>query len=272
MQETITNEVRTLAKQIRALKKESDKIGSSVDSVHFRKQLTDQVSDISALVVDIKRSLQIEKSHGYKSHKWKKLEAQFLHQFESLNNVTAVIRDKFRRIDVSKSSTNINKSASWPTKHKICDEDDDKINLLRIKTNSYGAIQQSRAANDEEEFDDASNYKQTFYEVAANLQLVYESRGDLMSFTYDPFQGDRHSDQTISEEELVSNVPDITETPMSRDRATESVSIISGVPTLEKQTNTASARYCSRDCLMKGLLMLVILCIVAILASVLASH
>eukprot|EP01084_Bolivina_argentea_P302409 521976_1 len=178
MVEEIVNDLKTLSKDIQYLKRQSQHIGTTKDDINYRRKLTSQVSNISSLVIKIKTTLQKEKQNGYENIIHRKLEKQFLDNFQKLTQITAMIRDEFRKIEMNSKTEEKSKSPS-------IDSNKDTINLLNVRVSSYGSIDNNSMEKSCNSLcisaisDEYERCKQNFYEVAADLNLLFESNLNL---------------------------------------------------------------------------------------------
>lgn len=291
MAESIANDLTILKQDIQSLQIQSEGIGTSKDTIDFRKQLTEMVDNISKLVEKIKTSLQMEKTNGYKDDKFKTMETQFLQLFGNLTNVTAIIRDKFRNIEMQKKNHHYKyeyKSKS-PSLEQL--KDDDTINLLTLKTNSYGAIIQenhrpkskknihsvspspnaiypdnhNRANSITPEPNEYENYKQKFYEVAANLHLSFESRVDILDMSYDLDNKECEENDIYLHSKDDIDYMDNDEKMQMIQHKDSAQSILSGLPTLEHRS---SRRDSTRRFIIKLCVLISVLTVFIIIISV----
>eukprot|EP01084_Bolivina_argentea_P211167 359248_1 len=94
--DVIAAKIKTLAQDIQYITRQSDLIGGIDDTSTFRKQLTVKIQSTSKLLMVIKNGIVKANDNGGTDNKWKKLEQQFLNNFERLREVTESVRTEFK--------------------------------------------------------------------------------------------------------------------------------------------------------------------------------
>ena len=212
---------------------------------HNNDQVTAKIQSTSKTVMVIKNELQRAEENGGTGAKWKKLQSQFMQNFERLRDTTSSIRNKFKATQPRQP----NQSLSGQQNDKLLHNTHDMAYGTTSNGHSGGRrnVQQTQAQEQEEIFrpyDDLyelENYEEQLYKILQDLQLLYESHKDLNLLIHD-------QDEIV--EQLEDNVVN------ARDN------VQSGVEHLDKAAKHQKA-YRGKLCIL-----LIILLVIAIIVTV----
>eukprot|EP00486_Rosalina_sp_Unknown_P003376 CAMPEP_0201566360 /NCGR_PEP_ID=MMETSP0190_2-20130828/6103_1 /ASSEMBLY_ACC=CAM_ASM_000263 /TAXON_ID=37353 /ORGANISM="Rosalina sp." /LENGTH=268 /DNA_ID=CAMNT_0047984967 /DNA_START=27 /DNA_END=833 /DNA_ORIENTATION=- len=250
--DAIAQKINNLSQDIQYIKRQSDLVGGIDDTTKFRKQLTAKIQSTSKTVMVVKNQLQKAEDNGGTGAKWKKLQGQFMQNFERLRDVTSAIGTKFKQTKARAPQDSL--SAHGQQDRLLDNAPDVAYGTTSNGHSSGGGRQQQQQAQQQEEmfrpYDDLyelENYEEQLFDILQNLQLLYESHKDLNMLIYD-------QDEIV--EQLHDNVVD------ARDN------VQSGVEHLDKAASHQKA-YRGKLCILLGILLViaVIVTVVVVLNS-----
>lgn len=200
----------------------------------------------------VKNQLQKAEDNGGTSAKWKKLQQQFMQNFERLRDATSTVSDKFKQSQPRQPQDSL-------SHHGANDGLLDNAPDVAYGTNGHNGHQQKERRGGQQQqsqeelfrpYDDLyelENYEEQLFEILQNLQLLYESHKDLNMLIYD-------QDEIV--EQLHDNVTD------ARDN------VQSGVEHLDKAASHQKA-YRGKLCILLAVLLIIaiIVTIVVVLNS-----
>ena len=240
----IAKNVRALSDDIAYLKRQCDLIGTSCDTHEFRKPLTAKIQAVQHLVMKIKTKLKNAQDSGmFEQQKWRKLNEQFVSQFERLSSASDDIRAKLKRNAMRGS---------------IGGQSDNE-QLLRKTSSGYGSTQsQAQAQTQEqevlfteyvggnEELYELENFEEQIFTILDSLQDLNQAQRDLNDLVHE-------MDEPI--QMLVDNTYDALE------------NVEAGVQNIEKAGEHLKAYRGKMCCVLGALLIIAIIVSVIIVVS-----